>query len=116
MRIGNGSANRLIALSLFFALGACGMEDSGLDGEDSIGQIESELTSVSIGNPGFESEWSGWTRSGSTGLTGVTHNGSNAAKVSATSGQVRRTVSGLKGGTTYTLSAYVQGYARIGVR
>ena len=92
MRIESAREYKLIALSLIFALGACGMDGAegedamgGLD-DDSIGQMEAELTSVSLGNPGFESEWSGWTRSGSTGLSGVTHAGSNAAKVSASTG------------------------------
>ena len=104
---------KLTPLFFGFAVAACGMD--GVE-DDSIGELQGELSSVSIGNAGFESDWSGWTRYGSTGLTGVTHGGSNAAKVSASTGQVKRTVSGLKGGTKYTLSAYVEGYARIGAR
>jgi hypothetical protein len=123
MRIDRAREYKLIGLSLLFALGACGMEP-GVEGEDdlagldddSIGQVEAELTSVPIGNPGFESDWSGWTRVGATGLSGVAHGGSTAGKVSPTGGQIKRGVSGLEAGTTYTLSAYVKGYARIGVR
>src|SRR5687768_4542075 len=107
MRINTAREYKLIGAFLLFALGACGMEP-GMDGEgveglddDSIGQIESELTSVSIGNPGFESDWSGWTRVGATGLSGVARSGNQAGKVSPTSGQIKRKVSGLKAGTKY---------------
>jgi hypothetical protein len=113
---------------------ACGAPEEALDGDptggdvataddsdydvglDDIGQIDSELTSVSISNAGFESDFTGWTRVSPTGITTVPHSGSKAAKLSSTTGQIKRTITGLKGGTKYTVSAYIKGYARIGVR
>src|SRR5688572_20194933 len=94
-----------------------GDEIEGLSDED-IGAVQSALTTggVSIGNAGFESSWTGWTRVGATGLSGVAHSGAQSGKVSSTSGQVKRPVGGLKPSTKYVLSAYVKGYARIGVR
>jgi hypothetical protein len=118
------------------ALGACGeaVEDGGElagaedvagagEGDDGaelsaadIGMATGELTGVSIGNPGFESDWSGWTRVGATGLSTVAQYGVKSAKVSPGDGQIKKTVGGLQPSTQYVLSAYVNGYARLGVR
>jgi hypothetical protein len=105
------------------AIGGCGDPvEEELGGEetesvpDDLGLSASELTSIAVGNPGFESDWSGWVRVGATGLTTVTHSGAKAAKVMSGGGQVKRDVTGLKPATQYVLSAYVKGYARIGVR
>jgi hypothetical protein len=122
MRITNAREYGLITAFLVFALGACGMEgvdgEEGLDGleEESVAQVEAELTSVSISNAGFESDWSGWTRVGATGLSGVAHGGNQAGKVSPTTGLIKRKVTGLKPSTKYTLSAWFKGHARLGAR
>jgi hypothetical protein len=110
LRIGHWLAAALL-------IGACGAEP-GLEEieDDALGAIESEITLSSLYNAGFESDWSGWTRSGSTGLSTVARSGSQAAKLESSSGQVKRKVTGLKSGTSYVLTAWIVGNARLGVR
>jgi hypothetical protein len=86
-----------------------------LEGEE-IGEIDAALSSNLIANPGFESSWTGWSRVSPTGLSTVARSGSSSAKLSGTTGQIKRTIGGLSSGTSYTLSAWVRGSARIGAR
>jgi hypothetical protein len=78
--------------------------------------------SITINNPGFESDFSGWTRSGATAIsTSDHHSGSKSAKLQSSGGSCYQTVTGLAPNTTYTLSAWVMGSSgstsgKIGVR
>ncbi len=125
-----GKAALTIGFLASMTLGACGVEgddallhdvtdEGAFEGEEleeiAVGELESGLT-LSLSNLGFEDEWSGWTREGSTGLSTVAHSGSTSGKVRASAGYIGRRVTGLKKDTTYTVSAYVRGHARIGAR
>lgn len=75
-----------------------------------------------VANPGFESDFSGWTRSGATAIsTSDHHGGSKSAKLQSSGGSCYQTVTSLVPNTTYTLSAWVMGSSgstsgKIGVR
>ncbi len=75
-----------------------------------------ELTAVAISNPGFESDFSAWTEVEPTAISSSAHTGSKSAKLSSSTGQIKRTITGLASNTTYTLSAWVLGSAKLGAR
>jgi hypothetical protein len=72
--------------------------------------------SLLLENAGFESGFTGWTRIAPTALSGVPRSGAQSAKLSSPTGEVKRTITGLEKGTSYVLSAWILGSAKIGVR
>lgn len=68
---------------------------------------------VTISNPGFESNWSGWNDTDPSSISGNANSGSKSAKITGTGGRFDQQVS-VKANTNYTLSAYVLGGWRIG--
>src|SRR5262245_7189353 len=96
---------------LLGGLAACGEADPEFEANE-----ESLTTTVALGNPGFESDFSGWTQVEPASISSVRHSGTKSAKMSSSSGGVKRTVSGLTGGQSYTLSAWVLGSATVGAR
>ncbi len=60
-----------------------------------------------ITNPGFESNWTGWTNSGAAISTSDHHSGSKSAKCDSSGDQFYQTVTGLSPSTTYTLQAWI---------
>jgi hypothetical protein len=101
--------SRVPALGLLVLLAACA-SDAELD------SVEPSLTALSLSNAGFESDFAGWTQVEPAAISSVAHGGARSAKLSRSTGRVRRTVGGLAPSTSYALSAWVQGTARIGVR
>src|SRR5688572_27289046 len=79
-------------------------------------ELTQEVGSVSLTNPGFESDFSGWTEVEPTAISSVAHGGSRSAKMRGKTGQVKRVVGGLTPATTYQLSAWLLGSARLGAR
>lgn len=68
---------------------------------------------VTISNPGFESNWSGWNDTDPSSISGDANTGSKSAKITGSGGRFDQQVS-VKANTDYTLSAYVLGGWRIG--
>lgn len=69
---------------------------------------------VSLSNPGFESDWSGWNDSDPSAISGDSHAGSKSAKVTGSSGGFEQTVTVLAN-TNYSLSAFILEKGIIGV-
>ncbi len=69
-----------------------------------------------IGNAGFESGLTGWTEIEPVTSSTVAHTGERSAKLSSTTGRIKRVITGLTPGTGYILSGWVLGSARLGVR
>ena len=73
--------------------------------------------SVTISNPGFESDFTGWTEVEPTAIsTSDVHSGTKSAKMQSSTGQVKHTISGLTASTSYALKAWVMGNGRVGAR
>ncbi len=68
---------------------------------------------VSITNPGFESNWSGWNDTDPSAISGDANSGSKSAKITGSGARFDQTVT-VNPNTEYTLSAYVKGSWRIG--
>ena len=69
---------------------------------------------ITLSNPGFENDWSGWNDTDPSSISGDTNSGSKSAKITGSNGGFTQTVS-LNSNTEYILSAYVKGSWRIGV-
>jgi poly(beta-D-mannuronate) lyase len=75
----------------------------------------SALTAVTLSNPGFESDFSGWTDTDPSAIsTSDVHSGSKAAKITGSAGRVEQTVS-VTANTDYVLSAWIYEKGTIGV-
>ena len=73
--------------------------------------------SVPITNPGFESDFTGWTEVEPTAIsTSDHHSGTKSGKMSSPTGQVKQTVSGLTANTTYVLKGWLLGNGKVGAR
>ncbi len=74
----------------------------------------SQATSVSLSNNGFESNWTGWSVSGSGAAisTSDKYEGSKSAKLTSSAGTFSRSV-GVSANTNYSLSAYILGKGKI---
>ncbi|PIB34033.1 hypothetical protein BFP72_00600 [Reichenbachiella sp. 5M10] len=70
---------------------------------------------VSIVNPGFESNWSGWEDTDPSATSSDSHSGSKSAKITGSGGKVEQDVS-VTANTNYTLSAYVLEAGTIGAQ
>ncbi|MDW7694314.1 polysaccharide lyase family 7 protein [Flammeovirgaceae bacterium SG7u.111] len=70
---------------------------------------------VTLDNPGFESDWSGWSDSDPSAISGVANSGSKAAKVSGSGGGFEQTVS-VTPNSNYRLTAYLTGSGQIGAK
>ena len=68
---------------------------------------------VSIENPGFEDDFSGWTDTDPSSISTDERSGSNSAKISGSGGKFEQDVSVDKN-TDYELTAYIKGYGKIG--
>lgn len=92
---------------------------SDSDTETKVGYITVEAASVcpgSITNPGFETGGtSGWTVSGSVGLTSGSHSGSYAVSVNGADSAVEQVVIDLCANTTYTVSCWGKAKSTAGV-
>ncbi len=93
------------------------VDESALDDADLAEMQVAALTSVNlVSNGGFESDFSGWSKTSPAEVSTLEHSGSKSARFSSSSGTIKRTIGGLARGTKYTLSAYVKGSAKIGAR
>ena len=81
--------------------------------EDTNAIIESKA-SVAIQNPGFESGKSAWGSESNYAISGDEYSGSNAAKVTSSSGKIEQTVS-VSANTSYELTAWVDGDGKIAI-
>lgn len=68
---------------------------------------------VTLNNPGFESDMSGWIEVDPASISGVENSGSKSLKITGSPARVHQVVS-LETNTDYTLSAYVLGKGQIG--
>ncbi|WP_299262989.1 carbohydrate-binding protein [uncultured Psychrosphaera sp.] len=73
----------------------------------------SNAASVSITNPGFESDFSGWEDTDPSAISSDEHSGSKAAKITGSGGKFEQDVS-VVANTDYELSAYIEGIGKIG--
>ena len=69
---------------------------------------------VPLTNPGFESNWDGWTDTDPSSISGVAWEGNNSAKITGSGGRVEQSVS-VEANTNYRLSAWIRGSGTIGV-
>jgi hypothetical protein len=99
--------SRLLFLTLFTVAGCAVEPDSGL---------RQWIGSIAFSNPGFESQFSGWTEVEPAAISSERRSGKRSAKLGESTGQVRRTISGLTPSTRYTVAAWVDGTARVGAR
>lgn len=72
------------------------------------------LSAVTLTNPGFESDFTGWTDTDPSAIsTSDVHSGSKAAKITGSAGRVEQTVS-VSQNTDYVLTAWVYEQGKIG--
>lgn len=83
--------------------------------EETVTSHQLKATNISITNPGFESNFSGWTDLDPSSIsTSDVNSGSKAAKITGAGGKFSQEVA-VSANTDYTLSAYVLDSWRIGV-
>lgn len=74
----------------------------------------SHSAQVNLVNPSFEENFSGWTEVDPTAVSGVAYDGAKSAKFQGDGARLEQTIT-VSSNTEYTLTAYVQGGANIGV-
>lgn len=68
---------------------------------------------VPITNPGFENDWSGWSDTDPSAISGDSHSGSKSAKITGSGGKFEQMVS-VSPNTSYQLTGYILGKGTIG--
>ncbi|UXP33103.1 polysaccharide lyase family 7 protein [Reichenbachiella agarivorans] len=96
----------ILVAALAIGFQAC---DENLDLQEQDLLLNSPLAAgdqVSITNPGFESNWSGWIDTDPSATSSDAHSGSKSAKITGSSGKFEQSIA-VKQNTDYTLSAYI---------
>ncbi|QBY05707.1 cyclic nucleotide-binding protein [Thalassotalea sp. HSM 43] len=72
-------------------------------------------SAVNIENPGFESNWDGWSDTDPSAISSDSYSGNRAAKITGSSGAFEQSVNVLAN-TDYQLQAFIKGSGKIGAR
>lgn len=110
---------KLLKFALFFLVLTLTVFSCKKENEESIKPAQEEIlnrlkaTTISITNPGFESNWDGWTDVDPSAISSVEHTGDKSAKITGSGGKFTQDVN-VTANTNYVLSAFVSGSWRIG--